>query len=194
MESSNSEYSDPEYSDPEHLVYESEGNYEKNFNNKETELNEEEQHKNKGLREAAQELMSLDNFFKPVKKLEIKIEMSDLDISDSDIETNNSISEQINKLNNKLKNMKNMNAYKYLRLLAMHKYLIAIFNNEESYSCIDLKWSKSWITTETLPISKQRQQKYTQTFIDNEDMQNSCLHFIHTMEERITPERFQNYV
>ncbi|CAG8837649.1 3752_t:CDS:2, partial [Gigaspora margarita] len=198
MESSNSEYSDPEYSDPEHLVYESKDNYEKDFNNEEIELNEVVVR----LREAAQGSMSLDNFFKPVKKLEIKIEILDSDISDSDIENNNSISEQLNKLNNKLKDIKNMNTYEYFHLLAMHKYLIVIFNNEEFSSHIDLsceilqqvfqrspwmahhihEWSKSWITTETLPISKQEQRKYTQTLIDNEDVQNSCLRFICTME------------
>ncbi|CAG8831614.1 33641_t:CDS:2, partial [Gigaspora margarita] len=90
MESSDLEYSNPEYSNPEFLVFESENNYEKDFNNEEMELNEEEvsqliyenssfydlqldnkassgqllyysgslkhtqQHKNKGLKEAAQ--------------------------------------------------------------------------------------------------------------------------------------------
>lgn len=173
-----------------------------------------QQRKNKGLREAAQGSMSLDNFFKPVKKLEVKYEMSDSDISDSDIENNSSISEKINKLSNNLKDMRNMNAYEYLRLLAVHKYLAAIFNHEESHSRVKLsleisqqvfqrgpwmarrirEWSKSWITTETLPVSKQGQRKYIPTLIDDEDVQSSCLRFIRTMGERITAEKFQNYV
>ncbi|CAG8729839.1 24487_t:CDS:2 [Gigaspora margarita] len=239
MENSDLEYSNPEYSDPEFLVFEFENDYEKDFNNEEIELNKEEvsqliyentsssrlpyysgglkrtqQCKNKGLREAAQGSMSLDNFFKPVKKLEIKNEMSDSDISDSDIGNNISISEPLNKLINKLKDMKNMNAYEYLHFLAMHKYFTAIFNHEEPYSRIDLshkisqqvfqhgpwmahrirEWSKSWITTEILPVSKQGQQKYIQTLIDDKDVQTSCLRFIHTMGKRITAKRFQNYV
>ncbi|CAG8551383.1 5902_t:CDS:2 [Cetraspora pellucida] len=36
------------------------------------------------------------------------------------------------------KDMKNLNAYEYLCLLAIHKYLNTIFNNEELYSCIKL--------------------------------------------------------
>ncbi|CAG8848603.1 42294_t:CDS:2, partial [Gigaspora margarita] len=135
MESSDSGYSDSEYSDSELLVYESEDNYEEDFNNKEMELNEKEQRKNKGLREAAQGAMSLENFFKPVKKLEIK-----------------------NKSHR------------------IHE------------------WSKSWIMTETLPVSKQGQRKYTQTLIDDENVQSSCLRFICTMGEKITAEKFQNYV
>ncbi|CAG8650882.1 9944_t:CDS:1 [Dentiscutata heterogama] len=158
--------------------------------------------------------MSLDNFFKPVKKLEVKYEMSDSDISNSDIENNSSISEQINKLKNKLKDVKNMNAYEYLRFLAVHKYLTAIFNHEESHSRIKLsleisqqvfqrgpwmachirEWSKNWIATETLPVSKQGQRKYISTLIDDEDVQSSCLRFIRTMGERLTADKFQNYV
>ncbi|CAG8469979.1 6700_t:CDS:2 [Scutellospora calospora] len=174
------EYNNLEYSDSELLVYEFESSNEEEFNNGNTELSEEEakhgskctqQCKNKGLQEVAQGSMSLDNFFKPVKKLEVKYEMSDSDISDLDIENNSSISEKINKLSNNLKNMKNMNVYEYLHLLVMHKYLAAIFNHEESYSCVKL----------SLEISQQ-------------DVQSSCLHFIRTMGERITAEKFQNYV
>ncbi|CAG8759815.1 833_t:CDS:2, partial [Cetraspora pellucida] len=129
-----SEYNNLEYSDPELLVYESESSNEKEFNNSETELSKEE----------AEQLvyenrsMSLDNFFKPVKKLEVKYKMSDSDINDSDIENNSSILKKINKLSNNLKDMKNMNAYEYLHLLAVHKYLAVIFNHEESHSHIKL--------------------------------------------------------
>ncbi|CAG8851551.1 19696_t:CDS:1, partial [Racocetra persica] len=44
--------------------------------------------------------------------------MSDSDTSDLDITNDSSISEQLNKLNNTLNNMKHMNAYEYLRHLA----------------------------------------------------------------------------
>ncbi|CAG8636711.1 2408_t:CDS:2, partial [Cetraspora pellucida] len=87
---------------------------------------------------AAQGSMNLDNFFKPVKKLEVKYEMSNSDINDLDIKNNSSISKKINKLSNNLKDMKNMNTYEYLCLLAMHKYLAAIFNHEESHSHVKL--------------------------------------------------------
>ncbi|CAG8712410.1 10780_t:CDS:2, partial [Dentiscutata heterogama] len=110
--------------------------------------------------------------------------------------------------------MKNLNAYEYLRLLAIYKYLNTIFNNEESYSCIKLsleilqqvfqrgpwiarhirEWSKSWIATGTLPVSQQDYRKYTPAFIDDEDIQNSCLRFILTMGEKITAKKFQDYV
>ncbi|CAG8837497.1 30298_t:CDS:2, partial [Racocetra persica] len=148
-----------------------------------------QQYKNKRLREVAQGSMSLDNFFKPVKKLEVKYEMLDSDISDSDIENNSSISEKINKLSNNLKDMKNMNAYEYHCLLAVHKYLAAIFNHEESHSRVKL----------SLEISQQvfqhaRTTKYIPTLIGDKDIQSSCLRFIHTMGERITIEKFQNYV
>ncbi|CAG8539920.1 7960_t:CDS:2 [Cetraspora pellucida] len=175
-ESSDSEYSDLEYSDPELLVYESENNNEKYFNNEETELDDEEakhskhtqQCKNKGLWEAAQGSMSLDNFFKP----------------------------QINKLKNKLKDVKNMNAYEYLHFLAVHKYLTAIFNHEESHSRIklSLEISQQVFQRETLSVSKQEQQKYISTLIDDEDVQSSCLRFICTIGERLTADKFQNYV
>ncbi|CAG8647591.1 14551_t:CDS:2 [Cetraspora pellucida] len=229
-----SEYNNLEYSDSELLIYKSESSNKEKFNNGETELSEEEdnkasggqlpyysdgskhtqQCKNKELQEAAQGSMSLDNFFKPVKKLKVKYKMSDSDINDSDIENNSSISEKINKLSNNLKDMKNMNTYEYLCLLAMHKYLATIFNYKESHSHVKLsleisqqvfqhgpwmachicEWSKSWITTETLFVFKQGQRKYIPTLIDDENVQSSYLHFIHTMGERITAEKFQNYV
>ncbi|CAG8849097.1 44318_t:CDS:2, partial [Gigaspora margarita] len=152
IKGSYTEYSDPEYSDSELLVYEFENNYKEDFNNKETELNKEklpyyssgskctQQCKNKGLKKIAQGSMSLNNFFKPVKKLEIESKMLDSNISNSDIGNNTLFLGQINKLNNKLKNMKNMNAYEYLCYLAVHKYLTAIFNHEEPYSYIDLSY------------------------------------------------------
>ncbi|CAG8505885.1 7510_t:CDS:2, partial [Cetraspora pellucida] len=155
-----------------------------------------QQHKNKKLQEAAQGSMSLNNFFKPKQKFEIKYEISDSDTSDLDIANNNSISEQLNTLNNRLKNTKNMNAYDYLHLLAVYKYLNAIFFHEELQSRIELsleisqvfqrgpwiahrirKWSKSWITTGALP-----------------DIQSSCLRYIHTISERIIAEKFQQYI
>ncbi|CAG8712169.1 930_t:CDS:2 [Cetraspora pellucida] len=84
-----------QYSDSELLVYESESSNEEKFNNGKTELSEEEaeqlQCKNKELQEVAQELMSLDNFFKPAKKIEVKYEMSYSDINDSDIENNKTL-------------------------------------------------------------------------------------------------------
>ncbi|CAG8757606.1 8460_t:CDS:2, partial [Racocetra persica] len=187
-----SEYNNLEYSDPKLLVYKSESSNEEEFNNRETELSEEEaewlQCKNKGLQEAAQGSMSLDNFFKPEKKLEVKYEMSDLDISDSDIENNSSISEKINKLSNNLKDMKNMNAYEYLHLLAMHKYLAAIFNHEELYSRVKLSFEISQ------QVFQRGQQKYIPTLIDDKNVQSSCLRFIYTMGEKIIAEKFQNYV
>ncbi|CAG8460562.1 868_t:CDS:2 [Cetraspora pellucida] len=197
-ESSDSEYSDLEYSDPELLVYKSENNNEEYFNNKETELdNEEAEHGQLPYYSGSSKL----------KKLEVKYEMSDSDVSDSDIENNSSISEQINKLKNKLKDVKNMNAYEYLYFLAVHKYLTAIFNHKESHSRIKLsleilqqmahhihEWSKNWIATETLPVSRQGQRKYISTLIDDEDVQSSCLCFICTIRERLTANKFQNYV
>ncbi|CAG8766094.1 2216_t:CDS:1, partial [Racocetra fulgida] len=173
-----------------------------------------QQRKNKELREAAQGSMSLDNFFKPKQKFEIKYEMSDSDTSDLDVANNNSISEQLNTLNNRLKDTKNMNAYEYLRLLAVHKYLNAIFSHEELQSRIELsleisqqvfqrgpwmarcirEWSKSWITTRALPVYRQGQRKYTQTLINDEDVQSSCLCYIRTIGERITAKKFQQYI
>ncbi|CAG8744627.1 13827_t:CDS:2 [Cetraspora pellucida] len=185
-ESSDSEYSDLEYSDPELLVYESENNNEEYFNNEEMKLDDEEAEHSK------------------LKKLEVKYEMSDSDISDSDIENNSSISEQINKLKNKLKDVKNMNAYEYLCFLAVHKYLTAIFNHEELHSRIKLSLEISqqvfqygpWMARciQTLSVSKQEQQKYISTLIDNKNVQNSCLRFIHTTGERLTVDKFQNYI
>ncbi|CAG8814072.1 14932_t:CDS:2, partial [Racocetra fulgida] len=46
----------------------------------------------------------------------------------------------------------------------------------------------------TLPVSKQGQRKYISTLIDDEDVQSSCLHFIRTMGERLTADKFQNYI
>ncbi|CAG8464062.1 1376_t:CDS:2 [Cetraspora pellucida] len=183
-ENSNSEYSDSEYnnseySDPELLIYELENSNETNFDNEKTELNEEE---------AKQLIYENTN--------------------------NNSISEQLNTLNNRLKNTKNINAYEYLRLLAVYKYLNTIFFHEELQSRIELsfeisqqvfqhgpwmarhicEWSKRWITTGALPIYRQGQRKYTQTLIDDEDVQSSCLHYIHTIDERITAKKFQQYI
>ncbi|CAG8469898.1 13558_t:CDS:2 [Dentiscutata heterogama] len=139
-ESSNSEYSDPEL-----LIYESENNNEEELDN-EIEPNEEEakyskrtqQYKNKELQEAVQGSMSLDNFFEPKKKLDIKYEMSDSDTSDLDITNDSSISEELNKLNNTLNNMKHMNAYKYLCYLAIYKYFTKIFDYEKPQSHIEL--------------------------------------------------------
>ncbi|CAG8587066.1 33051_t:CDS:2 [Racocetra persica] len=129
-----------------------------------------QQCKNKGLQEVAQGSMSLDNFFKPVKKLEVKYKMSDSDISDLDIKNNSSILEKINKLSNNLKDMKNMNTYEYLCLLAVHKYLAAIFNHEESHSRVKLN----------LEILQQVFQR--------------GLWIARYIRERIIAEKFQNYV
>ncbi|CAG8444473.1 8578_t:CDS:2, partial [Cetraspora pellucida] len=161
---------------------------EEEFNNGETELSEEEaecqlpyysggskhtqQCKNKELQEAAQGSMSLDNFFKSVKKLEVKYEMSDSDINDSNIENNKS--------------------HSYVKLSL--KISQQVFQCDPWMARHICEWSKSWITTETLPVSKQEQRKYIPTLIDDEDVQSSCLHFICTMGERITVEEFQNYV
>ncbi|CAG8537373.1 12774_t:CDS:2 [Ambispora leptoticha] len=56
------------------------------------------------------------------------------------------------------------------------------------------EWSKSWIITGALPVYRQGQQKYTQTLIDDEDIQSSCLRYIRTIGERITAEKFQQYI
>ncbi|CAG8528199.1 7881_t:CDS:2, partial [Dentiscutata heterogama] len=68
-----------------------------------------QQRKNKELREAAQGSMSLDNFFEPKKKLDVKYEMSDSNTSDLDI-TNDTV----------------------------HKYLTKIFDYEKPQSRIEL--------------------------------------------------------
>ncbi|KAF0382062.1 hypothetical protein F8M41_012011 [Gigaspora margarita] len=173
MKSSNLEYSDPEYSDPEFLVFEFENDYKKNFNNEEIELNEEE---------VSQLIYEYSSFYDlqwdnkassgqlPYYSGEIKNEMSDSDISDSDIGNNTSISEPLNKLNNKLKDMKNMNAYEYLHFLAVHKYLTAIFNHKELYSCIDLSFEISQQVFQHGPWIARH------------------------IRERITAKRFHNYV
>ncbi|CAG8696975.1 6935_t:CDS:2 [Cetraspora pellucida] len=134
-ENSDPEYSDQKYSDPELLVFESENSNKEKFNNKKTELNKEARqliYKN-NLQKAAQGSMSLDNFFKLIKKLKIEYEMLDSDISDLDIKNDSSSLKQLYKLNNKLKDIKNINAYEYLCLLTVHKYLTAIFNNYEEF-------------------------------------------------------------
>ncbi|CAG8612653.1 11793_t:CDS:2, partial [Dentiscutata heterogama] len=74
----------------------------------------------------------------------------------------------------------------------MHKYLAAIFNHKESYSCVKLSLEISQQVFQH--VSKQGQRKYIPILINDEDVQSSCLHFIYTMGERIIAEKFQNYV
>ncbi|CAG8681634.1 17040_t:CDS:2, partial [Dentiscutata heterogama] len=145
IENSDLEYSDQEYNNPELLIHEFKNSNEEEFNNKKTELNKKEDNKasdswllyySGGLKYT---------FFKLIKKLEIEYEISDSNTSDLDLENNSSISKQLNKLNNKLKNMKSINAYEYFCLLTVYKYFNTIFNNEESHSYIKL----------SLEISKQ---------------------------------------
>ncbi|CAG8807959.1 3058_t:CDS:2 [Cetraspora pellucida] len=92
-----------------------------------------QQQKNKDLQKVAQGSISLNNFFKLIKKLKIEYKMSDSNISDLDVENNSSSLEQLYKLNNKLKDTKNINNYEYLHLLAIYKYLTAIFNNYKEF-------------------------------------------------------------
>ncbi|CAG8737515.1 18028_t:CDS:2, partial [Racocetra fulgida] len=156
-----------------------------------------QQRKNKELRKAAQGSISLDNFFKLKTKLDIKYEMSDSNTSDLDITNDNSISKQLNKLNNTLNNMKHMNAYEYLRHLAVHKYLTKIFDYEKPQSHIELSLEISQQIFQRGPWMARRilsGQKYISTLIDDEDIQSSCLCFIRTIGDRITAEKFQIYV
>ncbi|CAG8763483.1 6932_t:CDS:2, partial [Cetraspora pellucida] len=95
-EYSNLKYSNLEYSSPELLIYELENSNEENFSNEKIELTEEE----------AKQLIYKNN------------EMLDLDMSNLDIANNSSISKQLDILNNRLKDVKNMNAYEYLYFLA----------------------------------------------------------------------------
>ncbi|CAG8469748.1 3968_t:CDS:2 [Racocetra fulgida] len=106
------ENSNSEYSDSELLIFESKNNNKKEFDNK-IEPNEE-----------AKQLINKDNSF--------------YNLNDLDKTNDNSISEQLNKLNNTLNNMKHMNAYKYLHHLAVYKYLTKIFDYEKLQTRIKL--------------------------------------------------------
>ncbi|CAG8797294.1 23874_t:CDS:2, partial [Racocetra persica] len=82
-----------------------------------------------------------------------------------------------------------MNAYEYLRHLAVHKYFTNFFDYEKPQSRIELSLEISQQVFQCGPWMACRI-----PLIDDEDIQSSCLHFIRTIGERITAEKFQIYV
>ncbi|CAG8469020.1 11003_t:CDS:2 [Cetraspora pellucida] len=183
------ESSDSEYNNSELLIYESENNNKEELDN-EIEPNEEE----------AKQLINEDNSFYNLKwnnnaasgqllyyfsssKCTQQCKNKELQKAaqgNFDITDNTSISEQLNKLNNILNNIKHMNAYEYLHYLAVHKYFTKIFDYKKPQSRIKFSFEIS--------------QQYISALIDNEDIQSSCLHFICTIGKRITAKNFQIYV
>ncbi|CAG8718290.1 12281_t:CDS:2, partial [Cetraspora pellucida] len=193
-EYSDSEYNNSKYSDPELLIYKLENSNKANFDNEKTELNEEEAkqliYKNSSFydlrwdnKASGGQLLYYSDDLKCTQQCKNKELWK---AAQGSMTNNNSISEQLNTLNNRLKDTKNMNAYKYLCLLAVHKYLNAIFSHEELQSCIELSLEISQQVFQCGPwmayhIREQEQRKYTQTLIDDEDVQSSCLHYIRTI-------------